>query len=67
MKISTFTLKGIDIDLTFNKGVLAYIFTFDGKQYGNAIKPKSRSVLDVSSTTFLLLTNALESIEALKQ
>jgi len=66
MKISTFTHKGIDIDLTFNKGLLAYAFNVNGERFGNALKPASKSVLDVASTTFLLLTNAFESIESIQ-
>lgn len=67
MNISTFTFKGIDIEVTLNKGLLAYVFTVDDKKYGNALKPASKKTMDIANTCFLLLTNAIESIEALNQ
>lgn len=66
MNISTFTFKGIDIEVTYKKGTLAYVFAFNGENYGNALKPESKKTMDVANCCFLLLTNALESIEALQ-
>lgn len=65
-RISTFTLKGKDIDLLYNNGFLAYSFEHDGQSYGNKVKLESRKVVDVASATFLLLTNALDTREALE-
>lgn len=64
-RISTFTLKGKDIDLLYHNGFLAYSFEHEGKSYGNKVKLASRKVVDVSAATFLLLENALESLENL--
>ncbi len=66
-KISTFTYKGKDIDMLYQKGNIAYTFEHDGKQYGYKVKLPSKSVMDVASTTFLLLTNAIETLEALQK
>jgi hypothetical protein len=67
MKISTFTLNGIDIDLTYRKGALAYTFNVNDNSYGYKIDLKKKGVMDVASATFLLLTNALETYEAVKK
>ena len=67
MKIHTFTLKGKDIDVTHNNGFLAYTFKEGEKHYGQKIKLASKSIMDVASATFLLLENAIETIEAIKQ
>lgn len=67
MKIHTFTLKEKDIDITFNNGFLACTFKDGDKSYGQKVKPKSRAVMEVASATFLLLENALETIEALNK
>lgn len=64
-RISTFTLKGKDIDLLYRNGFLAYTFEHEGKNYGNKVKLASRKVVDVASATFLLLENALSSLENL--
>jgi hypothetical protein len=65
-KISTFTLKGQQVDMLYNKGKLAYTFEYEGKSYGQKVEVASRSVIDIASATFLLLENALETIEAVK-
>jgi len=65
MKISIFELKGEEINLTFNNGTLAYTFEHEGNRYGNAVKVESRKALDIASSAFGLLTNALETIEKL--
>jgi len=65
MKINTFTLKGKDIEMIFNNGFLAYSFKHDDKPYSQKIKIESRSVMSISAVTFLLLENALATIEKL--
>lgn len=65
-KISSFILKGQSIDMLYNNGKLAYTFEYDGKNYGQKVEVKSKSILDIASATFLLLENALETIEAVK-
>jgi len=66
-KISTFELRGQSVDMLYNNGKLAYTFEFNGKSYGAKVEVASRSVIDIASATFLLLTNALETIEAVKK
>ncbi len=66
-KISTFILKEQSIDMLYNKGKLAYTFEYGGKSYGQKVDLKSKSVIDIASATFLLLENALETIEAVKK
>jgi len=63
-KISTFILKGQSIDVLYNNGKLAYTFEVGGKSYGQKVEVSSRSIMDIASATFLLLENALETIEA---
>lgn len=65
MKISTFTFKGRDIDMMYNKGALAYSFTQDGNTYGISVKLQSKSVLSIASAVFQLITNAIETIDQL--
>lgn len=66
-KINTFTLEGNDIDITINNGFLAYVFMFEGKPYGQKVKLKSRSIMDIVSATFLLLENALSTYKKLNE
>ena len=66
MDISTFTLEGEEVGLTFTNGFLAYSLTYNGQPYGIKTKLKSRKVMDVAAATFLLLTNAADTIKALK-
>ncbi len=66
-KILQFTLDGRDIDVLYQNGNIAYTFEFEGKQYGNKVELASKSIIDVTSATFLLFTNALETMAALKQ
>jgi hypothetical protein len=66
-KISTFELRGQSVDMLYNKGNLGYTFEFNGKSYGSKVEVASKSVIDIASATFLLLTNALETIEAVKK
>lgn len=67
-QISTITLPGgLDIDLLFDHGKLAYTFTKDEKSYGNAVKLESRKVNDVAIACVVLFTNALETKKALDE
>lgn len=61
MNISTFTIDGLDVDMTFQNGAIAYTFEKDGKNYGYKIDLPSKKVMDVVAATVLLLTNALET------
>lgn len=67
MKISTFTYKGQDIEVTLNNGFLAYTLSFDGKEYGAKVKLPSRKTKDVVDHTFNLLLNAIETYEQLNK
>lgn len=67
MRVQTFTLKGIDVDVMYNKGSLAYIFKKEGKEYGNAVKLKDKSIESIVASTFLLLSNALETYDKLNE
>ena len=61
-RIDQLTLPGnLEIDLLFENGKLAYTFTFDGKQYGNAVKLPSKKVADIVAASMVLFTNALET------
>lgn len=69
-KISQFTFKGTEINMLYRNGYLGYTFEKDGKTYGYRVKPESRSISDISNSCFLLLTNfvdTLEAVTALKQ
>lgn len=66
-KIQTFTLEGFDIDILFQNGFLGYTFEFDGKPYGNKVKVKSKSVIDITNATFLLIENALSTYKKLNE
>ena len=60
-KISTLSLNGLDIDLFYKNGFLAYSFEKDGQAFGSKLKLPSKSVLDIASVSFLLFTNAIET------
>lgn len=66
-KVSIFQFKGVNIELTFSKGSLAYGFEIEGKNYGISMKLPSKKVMDVASITFLLITNATETIDKLNE
>lgn len=61
-KINTVTFLGKDIDILFQNGFLAYSFSHNGETYGNKVKLASKSVIDITSATALLLINAHDSI-----
>lgn len=65
MNISTFTYKDISIDITYNKGYLAYSFFYEDAPYGYKIKLEKKKIIDVASATALLVLNIIETYEAL--
>ena len=65
-KINTFTLEGLDIDILYNNGFLAYTIQYEGKTYGQKIKVKSKRIVDITTATFLLIENALSTHKQLK-
>lgn len=67
LKVQSFTLKDLEVDIMYNKGHLAYTFMKDGKSYGIKLKLEKRTVENIVACTFQLLTHALGSFEALKQ
>jgi len=64
-RINTFSYKGKDIEMLYRNGSLAYSFEHEGKTYGIAVKLPSKSINDISATTWLLIQNAVETLEAL--
>lgn len=65
--INTFTLEGNDIEILYKNGFLAYSFEYKKKPYGQKVKVKSKSVMDITSATFLLIENAMETYKQLKK
>lgn len=65
-KVFTFTHKGQDIDVLYNKGKIAYTFEVAGKKYGGAVKVEGRKQQDLINATFALLINYLETKEAIQ-
>lgn len=67
-KVSQITLpNGIEIELYYQKGQLAYSFTYENKPYGTKITLPSKSVLDVASACLILFTNADETYKELSK
>ncbi len=65
-KVSQITLpNGLEIELYYQNGKLAYSFDYDGKPYGTKITPPSKSVLDIASACLVLFTNAQETYKEL--
>lgn len=65
-EVKTLTLpQGIDIDILVKNGKIGYTFQFEGKNYGTAVKPKSRRTADVATACLLLLVNAGETYNEL--
>ena len=55
LKVQSFTLKGLEIDLMYQKGNLAYTFKHNGQTYGIAVKrcdkdPRSNPRIRVRAT-----------------
>lgn len=59
-------MKGIEIEVMYNNKKLAYVFKRDDKHYGKTVDLKTRSIKDIADATWLLLQNALETIELLE-
>ncbi len=57
--------NGLEIELYYQKGKLAYSFTFEDKPYGTKITLPSKSILDIASSCLVLFTNAQESYQEL--
>jgi hypothetical protein len=57
--------NGVEIELYYQKGQLAYSFDFDGKPYGTKITLPSRTVLDIATSCLMLFTNAEETYKEL--
>lgn len=66
IKLSTFNYKGQDFDVLVDKGEIKYLVQIGNERYGIAVKPKSRSVLDISDAVFNLLINFIETYESKK-
>jgi hypothetical protein len=65
-EVTTLTLpQGIDIDILVKNGKIGYTFQYDGKNYGTAVKPRSRKVADVAAACLLLIINAGETYREL--
>lgn len=69
MRILTFTLKDTDVDLTYHNGLLAYTMEFNGKRYGNSVRPttsKRATNEEIIGATWTLFENALSTLEKLQ-
>ncbi len=66
-EVSTITLPiGIDVDILLKNGKIGYTFSYNGQNYGTAIRPKSRKVKDLVDACLLLLINAEETYKELQ-
>lgn len=64
--VSQITLpNGLEIDLYYKKGQLAYTFDYEGKAYGTKITLPSKGILDIASACLILFTNAQETYQEL--
>lgn len=61
-QVLQYQLLGVEVNVSFDNGKLAYTFERDGKSYGNTLKVESALPADVISAAFLLAANAAESI-----
>ena len=65
--ISQITLPdGLEIDLLYANGKLAYTFEHNSKSYGNAIALPSKSIVDIASACLILFTNAVDTKKTLQ-
>lgn len=55
----------LEVNVFYERGKLAYSFTHEGKDYGNAIKLEKKGVMDIINASLLLFTNAVETRQAL--
>lgn len=61
-RVSQITLpNGLEIELYYHKGQLAYSFEFEGKPYGTKVTLPTRTVLDIATCCLVLFTNAEET------
>lgn len=67
LKVQSFVLKGLEVDIMYNKKSLAYTFIHADKTYGIKVAIEKKTIENIVSATFQLLTHALESYEAIKQ
>ena len=63
IQIHTFTHKGQDIEVMYQKGKISYVFEVRGTRYGNAVKVEGRKTLGIITAVFALLINYLETKE----
>ncbi len=66
-KISTFSVRNTDVDMTYHNGFLAYTFEVDGRSFGYKVKLEKKGIIEVASAAFLLFQNAHETMDALDQ
>lgn len=67
-KVSQLSLPdGLEIELYYQKGQLAYSFDFEGKPYGTKVTLRSKSVLDIATACMVLFTNAQETYKELNK
>lgn len=65
-EVSTITLPiGIDADILVKNGKIGYTFQWEGQNYGNAVRPKSKKVKDIVDACMLLIINAEETYKEL--
>lgn len=67
-RVSQITLpNGLEIELYFHKGQLAYSFEYNGQSYGTKITLPSKSIIDIASACLVLFTNAEETYKELQK
>lgn len=65
-KVSQLTLpEGLEIELYYQNGKLAYSFTYEDKPYGTKISLPDRTVLSIATACLMLFTNAQETYKEL--
>ena len=70
MPFATKTLTippGFDIDLLYKNDKIGYTFLYNGQNYGTAVTPESKEVVDVAVACLLLMTNAQETFRELER
>lgn len=67
MDVYSFVVRNINVDMTFRKGYLAYVFEKDGKSYGKKMKVPGRAVMDLVSVLTLFIVDIYDTIEALEK
>lgn len=65
-EVTSLTLSnGLDIDILVKNSKIGYTFQYEGKNYGTAIKPRSRKMADIASACLLLIVNAEQTYKEL--